>query len=147
MRILVINGPNLAALGRREQSIYGNDTLESIADEMECEAAKLGVVLEFFQSDYEGALIERIWRAADDDVQGIIINPGGYTHTSVALLDALRGADLPTVEVHLSNIAAREEYRHRSITAEGCIGVVAGFRGMSYVLALRGLVSRIVQQA
>ena len=144
MRILVINGPNLAALGRREQGIYGGETLDSIAEDMEREAAKLGVSLEFFQSDYEGALIERIWCAADDDIQGIIINPGGYTHTSVALLDALRGAGLPAVEVHLSNIAAREEYRHRSITAEGCVGMIAGFHGMGYVLALRGLASKII---
>lgn len=143
MKILIINGPNLQALGRREVSIYGAMTWEQIAGQLTARAAAGGIELRFFQSNSEGALIDAIWQAADDHFSGIIINPGGLTHTSVALLDALRGAGLPAVEVHLSNIAGREEYRHKSITAAGCIGVVAGFREMSYMLAFDGLLACI----
>ncbi|MGE4301773.1 MAG: type II 3-dehydroquinate dehydratase [Victivallaceae bacterium] len=139
MKILVVNGPNLQALGRREVGIYGKLSWSDIAAQLEAAGAELGMGLVFFQSNSEGSLIDRIWQAAEDKFDGIIINPGGLTHTSVALLDALRGAALPAVEVHLSNISGREEYRHKSVTAAGCIGVVAGFRAESYVLALRGL--------
>ena len=139
MKILVVNGPNLQALGRREVGIYGKLSWSDIAAKLEAAAAELGLELAFFQSNSEGALIDRIWQAAEDKFDGIVINPGGLTHTSVALLDALRGAALPAVEVHLSNISNREEYRQKSLTAAGCIGVVAGFREASYLLALRGL--------
>jgi len=144
MKILVVNGPNLQALGRREVGIYGELSWSEIAANMETVAAELGMGIVFFQSNSEGALIDRIWQAAEDKFDGIVINPGGLTHTSVALLDALRGAAMPAVEVHLSNISGREEYRHKSVTAAGCIGVVAGFRAESYILALRGLHSHLL---
>ncbi len=136
---MIMNGPNLQALGRREVAIYGEKTWDEIALELKREAVELGVTLDFYQSNSEGALIDRIWQAAAEKFDGLLINPGGLTHTSVALLDALRGAALPAVEVHLSNISNREEYRQKSLTAAGCIGVVAGFREASYLLALRGL--------
>ena len=141
MNILILNGPNLQALGRREVGIYGSKSWDDIALELSSYAATLGVDLVYSQSNYEGALIDRIWQAAEEDISGIVINPGGLTHTSVALLDALRGAEIPAVEVHLSNIFNRESYRHESVTAPGCIGVIAGFREVGYRMALAGLVS------
>lgn len=140
MKILIINGPNLHALGRREVGIYGSKSWDEIALELSAYAATLGVDLLYSQSNYEGALIDRIWQAADEDISGIVINPGGLTHTSVSLLDALRGASIPAVEVHLSNIFNREGYRHESVTAPGCIGIVAGFHELGYRMALYGLV-------
>lgn len=139
MKILIINGPNLQALGRREVGIYGNKSWQMIADELQMTAGELGVEVDFFQSNHEGELIDRIWLAVDEQFAGIVINPGGLTHTSVALLDAIRGASLPTIEVHLSNINSREAYRQHSITASGCVGVIAGFKDQGYHLALRGL--------
>ncbi len=143
MKILIINGPNLQALGRREVSIYGDKSWCTIFSELNSNAEKLGVTLEEFQSNHEGELIDRIWQAADEGIDGIIINPGGLTHTSVALLDALRGAKIPAIEVHLSNISSRESYRQHSITVAGCIGVIAGFKDQSYQLALIGLCNTI----
>jgi len=146
MKILIINGPNLQALGRREVGIYGEKSWNDIQDELQSLAAELQIELEFFQSNCEGSLIDRIWLAAENNLAGIVINPGGLTHTSVALLDALRGAALPAVEVHLSNITSREPYRQHSITAAGCIGIVAGFKTQSYLLALRGLYEYLNQK-
>ena len=142
-KILLVNGPNLRLLGRREPEIYGRTTLAEIETACRELAEDLGFELECFQSDSEGALISRIGEAPLQGVCGIVINPAGYTHTSVALHVALLAAALPAVEVHLSNIFTREEFRHTSITGSACIGVVAGFGKESYILALRALAARL----
>ena len=142
-KILLVNGPNLRLLGRREPEIYGCDTLQDIENAARACAAELGFELLCFQSDCEGALITRIGEAPLEGICGIVINPAGYTHTSVALHDALLAAALPAVEVHLSNIFKREDFRHTSITGSACIGVVAGFGKESYNLAIRALVARL----
>ena len=142
-KILLVNGPNLRLLGRREPEIYGHDTLADIVDACRECAGELGFELVDFQSDSEGELISCIGEAPLKDIAGIIINPAGYTHTSVALHDALLAADLPAVEVHLSNIFKREDFRHTSITGSACIGVVAGFGKESYGLAVRALAARL----
>ncbi len=142
MRILVLNGPNLQLLGRREPNVYGRATLEDIRRMLEARARELGVSLAFVQSNCEGELVTAIGASADR-YDGLILNPAAYTHTSVALHDAIRAAGVPCVEVHLSNPAAREPFRHRSLTAAACIGTVAGFGPDSYRLALDGLVARL----
>ncbi len=139
MHILVLHGPNLNLLGRREPETYGQSTLADVDQRLAVLAGQLGVRLSSFQNNSEGALIDRIHTAADD-VDGIVFNPGGYTHTSVALRDALAGVALPFVEVHLSNVHAREEFRHRSLLAPVAVGQVAGFGVASYTLGLRALV-------
>lgn len=133
--ILVINGPNLNLLGTREPGIYGNLTLADIEAKMRARAAELKVKLEFCQSNHEGDLVDRIGQAAGK-FSCIIINPGAYTHTSIAIQDAVRAAGVPAIEVHLSNIAAREEYRHTSLVAPACIGQISGLGADSYLLAL-----------
>ena len=142
-KLLLVNGPNLRLLGRREPEIYGHDTLADIENACRECAAGLGFELICFQSDSEGALISRIGEAPLEEIEGIVINPAGYTHTSVALHDALLAAALPAVEVHLSNIFKREDFRHTSITGSACIGVVAGFGKESYTLAIRALAARL----
>ena len=142
-KILLVNGPNLRLLGRREPEIYGRTTLAEIEGACRECAETLGFELECFQSDSEGTLISRIGEAPLEGFCGIVINPAGYTHTSVALHDALLAAALPAVEVHLSNIFKREEFRHTSITGSACIGVIAGFGKESYILALRALAARL----
>ncbi len=142
MKILVLNGPNLNLLGVREPAIYGTTTLDQINRDLETEAATLGVELEFLQSNHEGELIDALHRARGK-ADGVIINPGGLTHTSISLADAIRSVSLPTVEVHLANIHAREEYRRRSVTAEAAVGMVSGLGPDVYLLALRGLVGRL----
>jgi 3-dehydroquinate dehydratase-2 len=139
MKILVLNGPNLNLLGRREPDIYGRTSLEDIVRQVKAKARKLGVSIDAFQSNEEGALVTEIGRSAGK-FDGIIFNPAAYTHTSVALRDALLAARVPCVEVHLSNVHAREEFRHRSLTAAACIGQISGFGGQSYALALEALV-------
>ena len=139
MKILVVNGPNLQLLGRREPEIYGSDTLESITRKLREVAASLELEIEFFQSNSEGEIVSRIGATFDDGTDGIIINPAAYTHTSVAILDALRAVRLPAVEVHLSNVNAREEYRRHSVTAAGCTAMIAGFGAIGYELALRAM--------
>jgi len=139
VHILVLHGPNLNLLGRREPETYGQSTLADVDQRLAVLAGQLGVRLSSFQNNSEGALIDRIHTAADD-VDGIVFNPGGYTHTSVALRDALAGVALPFVEVHLSNVHAREEFRHRSLLAPVAVGQVAGFGVASYTLGLRALV-------
>jgi len=142
MRIAVVHGPNLRLLGRREPQVYGSDTLEEINRELEEVAKDLGVGLEFFQSNHEGEILDFLESVAEE-VQGILINPAGLTHTSVSLRDALAGIGLPTVEVHLSNPVSREEYRHLSFVAPVAVGTVAGFGKNSYLFGLRGLVARL----
>jgi len=143
MKLLALHGPNLQLLGRREPDVYGRATLDDINNQLRAAAAALGgVELDFLQSNDEGALITAIGEAAGR-YDGILINPAAYTHTSVGLRDALKAAGLPAVEIHLSNTAAREEFRHRSLTAPVCVGTVAGFGADSYRLALEGLVRYI----
>ena len=139
MKILVLNGPNLNLLGKREPDIYGSLTLADIEKSMRAHAKSCTVDLDFFQSNDEGALVSKIGDAAGL-YDGLIFNPAAYTHTSVALRDALMAVKLPCVEVHLSNPQNREEFRHKSMTLAACIGQVSGFRDHSYVLALDGLV-------
>lgn len=142
MKILVINGPNLNLLGKREPDIYGSETLEEINAALHATALKLGVDLGFFQSNSEGELVDAIQGALGNFV-GIIINPAAYTHTSVAIRDAISAVALPAVEVHLSNVYSREEFRHKSFIAPVAIGQIAGFGALGYELALRGLIGAI----
>ena len=139
MRILVINGPNLNLLGTREPEVYGHETLDQIMEGLISEAVSFGFELETYQSNHEGDLIDQIQRAKHKIISGIIINPGGYTHTSVALRDAITAVGIPTVEVHLSNIHAREEFRQHSYIAPVAIGQISGFGALGYSLALRAL--------
>lgn len=138
-RIQIIHGPNLNMLGLREPGIYGTQTLASINAMLITEAEALGVTVEAFQSNSEGALVDSI-QATFGQKDGIVINPGAYTHTSVALRDAVAAVGLPTVEVHLSNIHKREEFRHHSFIAPVAVGQICGFGAESYRLGLRALV-------
>ena len=145
MKIGVVHGPNLNLLGKREPEVYGRHTLAEIDQELAATAKKLGLELEIFQSNVEGELIDFIHKVADD-VAGFVVNAGGYTHTSVALRDALVGAGRPFVEVHLSNIHAREEFRRRSLLAPKAVGAIMGFGVGSYILGLNGLVSHLKRE-
>ena len=142
MRILVLHGPNLNLLGLREPETYGRTTLAEIDERLGRLAGELGVDLESLQSNHEGLLIDRI-QAAREDCDGIVINPGGLTHTSVALRDALIASELPLVEVHISNVHAREPFRRRSLVADIAVGQVVGLGPIDYELALRALADRL----
>ena len=138
MKIVVIQGPNLNLLGVREPHIYGGMKLEQIHEQMRTFSAQSGVELEFFQSNIEGELIDRIHECIDD-AQGIVINAGGYTHTSIALRDAIAAVAIPTIEVHISNVYRREEFRHTSMIAPVCAGSIGGFGPFGYHLALMAM--------
>ncbi len=138
-RIVILNGPNLDRLGKREPSIYGDQTLTDLQNLLTEEAEVLGVAVDFYQSNHEGLIIDEIGEYADGEVFGLIINPGALTHTSLALRDAIAGSDLPTIEVHISNIYSREPIRQHSMTAEACIGVISGLGFDGYIAALRHL--------
>jgi len=142
-RILVLHGPNLQALGSREPGRYGTGTLEAVNADLDRLARELGCEVEAFQSNHEGVLIDALYRTHPGmkarEFHGVLLNPGGLTHTSVALRDAVAGCGLPVVEVHLTQIAAREAYRRVSRTAEACVGLIQGFGAESYALGLRAL--------
>ena len=142
MKIAVIHGTNLRLLGKREPEVYGTDTLDDVNGKLADLATELGVQLETFQSNHEGEILDFIEEAAKR-VDGFLINPGALTHTSVALLDAFLGVELPFVEVHLSNTARRERFRRHSYLSGAAAGVVYGFGVHSYLLGLRGLVARL----
>lgn len=138
IKIMVLNGPNLQLLGQREPGIYGSKTIGDIQHDLEKEANKLGIELSFHQSNHEGELVGLIGNAMNK-ISGIIINPAAYTHTSVALRDAISATGIPTVEVHISNVHSREEFRHKSLTAPVCLGQICGLGTYGYELALLAL--------
>jgi len=139
---LVLHGPNLNLLGQREPEIYGATTLEEINQRLVHLGSELGVDVRTFQSNHEGALIDALHEARTW-ASGVVFNPGGYTHTSVALRDAVSAVGIPVVEVHLSNVQRREEFRRNSIIAPACVGTIAGFGWLSYALGLRALVESL----
>lgn len=141
-QILVLNGPNLNLLGTREPEVYGSHSLDDIIDELSSIAASRGAEIRHVQSNSEGALIDAL-HDARDWADGVIFNPGAYTHYSIALRDAVVACELPVVETHLSNVHAREEFRHRSVLSAVCLGVVLGFGGASYAASLDALVRHL----
>lgn len=142
LTIGVLHGPNLNLLGRREPEVYGRVTLQEIDDRLSALAAEFGATVECHQANGEGELVSLVHEMAGR-VAGFLVNAGAYSHTSIALLDALTGVERPYVEVHLSNVHAREAFRHRSVLAHRAVGVVVGFGVDSYLLGLRGLISRL----
>ncbi len=145
-KVRVLNGPNLDLLGVREPEIYGKQSLEDIHKRLENEARGYKIDLDFFQSNYEGELIEKIHEAFKSKYDGIIINPGAFTHYSYAIRDAISGVRIPTIELHLSNIYTREEFRSKSVIAPVCIGQISGLGVDSYSLALFALFNRFNSQ-
>ncbi len=143
MKILVLHGPNLNLLGLREPDVYGRETLESIMERLVGVAASLSVDLVCRQSNHEGELVSHIQNARTEGFDGIVLNPAAYTHTSIAIRDAIKGSGMPCVEIHLSNTHARESFRQKSLTAGVCVGQVQGFGGYGYVLALEGLIAHL----
>ncbi len=143
IRILIINGPNLQLLGVRRPDVYGTTGLADVEKHLRAAAEELGVGIDFFQSNHEGALCDRIADALTDGTSGIVINPAAYTHTSIALHDALEAVRIPAIEVHISNISGREDYRHVSLTAPVCLGQIAGLGTDGYEWALRALVRHL----
>ncbi|NLF53747.1 MAG: type II 3-dehydroquinate dehydratase [Thauera phenolivorans] len=142
-KILVINGPNLNLLGSREPEIYGATTLADVEAGLRAQAEAIGVELSCFQSNHEGAIVDRIHAARGEDVAWILINPGAYTHTSVAIRDALAGVAIPFVELHISNVHKREPFRHHSYLSDVAEAVMAGFGTQGYVLALQYIAARL----
>lgn len=142
MKLLIINGPNLNLLGKREPEIYGHVSFENFLDDLKKEHPS--IEFDYFQSNVEGEIINCLHKNgfSDSNLNGIIINPGGYSHTSIAIADAIAGIETKVVEVHLSNIYAREEFRHHSLTARGCVGVISGFGLNSYKLAIDYLINK-----
>ena len=138
-KILILNGPNLNLLGRREPTVYGHRSFDDFLDELR-QHMEGRAELTYFQSNCEGALIDRLHEAGFGEVDGIVFNAGAYTHTSIALADAIRGIETPVVEVHISNVHQREEFRHRSMLAAACKGVICGFGLDSYRLAIEAMI-------
>lgn len=145
-KLLVLNGPNLNLLGTREPGHYGHDTLDTINNRLIEKAEKAGHSLVSFQSNAEHDLVERIHQAQSDDVAWIIINPAAFTHTSVAIRDALAGVSIPFIEVHLSNVHAREEFRHHSYFSDIASGVISGLGARGYLLALEAIIDRLAEK-
>ena len=145
MKLLLLNGPNLNLLGSREPQVYGYDTLPVIVQKLKAEAVSLGCEIEAFQSNHEGELIDQVQRAGLEGFAGVIINPGAYTHTSIALRDAVAAVGVPTVEIHLSNIHARESFRQHSYLAPVAIGQICGFGACGYSLALRAIIDHLTK--
>ncbi len=143
-KVLILNGPNLNMLGTRQPEVYGKVTLADIEAACQARATDLGLAAECRQSNGEGELVDWI-QAARNEVHAMIINPGAYSHTSVAILDALLAADLPTVEVHLSNIHRREEFRHHSYVSKAAQGVICGFGARGYIMALEALAAQLIE--
>lgn len=137
MKIMILNGPNINFLGIREKEIYGKENYEDICNNLKKEGEKLNIDVNIYQSNIEGELINFLQRAYFEKYDGIIMNPGAYTHTSIALYDALKSIEIPTIEVHISNVYKREEFRHKSITAPACIGQICGLGSEGYLLALQ----------
>jgi 3-dehydroquinate dehydratase-2 len=146
MKILIINGPNLQLLGSRKPEVYGVTTLKDIENNLIELADVLKLSLSFFQSNHEGEIVDRIAQAKADKIDGIVINPAAYTHTSIAIRDALEAVAIPAVEIHISNIHAREEFRRKSLTAGVCIGQISGLGPGGYALAVRGLVNHLTNK-
>jgi len=138
--ILILNGPNINLTGLREKSVYGSQTFEDLTQLIQQEADRLGCQVRFVQSNHEGALIDALQQAYFDHLDGVVFNPGAYTHTSIALHDAIASIPLPVIEVHMSNVHAREPFRHTSMTAPVCRGQIVGFGFYGYLMALRALV-------
>ena len=143
--VLVLNGPNLNMLGMREPQVYGRDTWADLEALIARKAAELGLTVECFQSNHEGILVDRIQQARGEK-DAILLNGGGYTHSSVALRDAIVAADVPTIEVHLSNIHAREAFRHDSLIAPVCVGQICGFGATGYLLALEAVLPLLTKK-
>ena len=137
-KILIINGPNLNLLGNREDNIYGKDSLDKIKSDCEKRGIEKKLEIIFFQSNNEGEIIDKI-HEVNDKFDGLIINPAAFTHSSIAILDSLRAINKPKIEIHLSNIYAREDYRKKSITSEGVDGLICGFGGNSYLLGIEAI--------
>ena len=137
-KILIINGPNLNLLGKREELIYGKATLEDIKNNCEQYSSKLKLKIDFFQFNNEGEIIDKI-QEVEKKYDGLIINPAAYTHSSIAILDSLRAIKKPKIEIHLSNIYSREDYRKKSITSEGVDGLICGFSENSYILGIEAI--------
>lgn len=147
MKILVINGPNLQLLGKREPEVYGQVTLEDLNRHLSSVAAALGVEVKFFQSNHEGDIVDRIAAAMNDQTDGLVINPAAYTHTSIAIHDALLAVKLPSLEVHISNISARDSFRQHSMTAPACMGMIAGLGVSGYEWAIRALAKYLSEKS
>jgi len=145
MKILVINGPNINMLGQREPDVYGQQDYAALKAVLQDFARAHHVTIDEYQSNVEGELVTKI-QQSQGTYDGIVINPGAYTHYSIAILDALKAVDVPAVEVHISNIASREDFRHKSVTAAGCIGQISGLGFDSYYLALLGLINHLKRQ-
>jgi 3-dehydroquinate dehydratase II len=144
-QVLVINGPNLQLLGTRKPDVYGATSLTELEQHIASVATSVQVGIDFFQSNCEGAIVDRIAAAKQDGVNGIVINPAAYTHTSIAIHDALESVAIPAIEVHISNVHTREEFRHNSMTAPACVGQIVGLGTDGYEWALRALVRYLEQ--
>ncbi|QDP42157.1 type II 3-dehydroquinate dehydratase [Radiobacillus deserti] len=140
-RLLILNGPNLNRLGKREPDIYGKETLKDIVEQVKRISTPFGVEVQDFQSNHEGELIDRL-HSLDESYIGVVFNPGAYTHTSIALRDAITSISIPVIEVHISNVHKREEFRHTSLLAPVCIGQIVGLGVQGYELAARALLER-----